>query len=77
MTKDIKIGSCIYRVNYTPEVADAILNKIIKWMEDPNHYSAHSGEGIMQSDNTVIDSSVLISEIVDEILEPKFVKEHE
>jgi len=77
MNKEIKIGDCIYKVNYTSEVADAILNKIIEWMQHPSHYASHSGEGIMQSDNTLIDAPELISDIVDDILQPKFVKENE
>lgn len=75
MDKEIKIGNNIYKINYTPETADAILNKVIEWMEHPEHYAAHFGEGIMQSDNTVIDASELISDIVDNILKPKFIKE--
>ena len=77
MTKQIKIGDCIYEVQYTQEAADAILNKVIEWMENPNHYTAHSGEGIMQSDNTIIDAPDLISDIVDDILKPKFIHEIE
>lgn len=77
MTKEIKIGDCVYSINYTPEAADAILNEIIKWMEHPKHYAAHSGEGIMQSDDTIIDAPELISDIVDNILQPKFIKENE
>jgi len=38
MTKQIKIGSSEYIIQYTPEVADQILNEIIKWMEHPDHY---------------------------------------
>jgi hypothetical protein len=75
MSKEIKIGSCVYRIEYTQEVADAVLNKVIEWMQHPDHYAAHSGEGIMQSDNTVIDAPELISDIVDDILKPKFVRE--
>lgn len=77
MNKEIKIGGNIYEINYTPETADAVLNKIIEWMEHSNHYAAHSGEGIMQSDNTIIDAPDLISDIVDDILQPKFIKENE
>mgnify|MGYP002737840488 CR=1 FL=1 len=75
MSKEIKIGSCVYRIEYTQEVADAVLNKVIEWMQHPDHYAAHSGEDIMQSDNTVIDAPELISDIVDDILKPKFVRE--
>lgn len=77
MNKTIKIGGNIYEINYTPETADAILNKIIEWMEHPEHYAAHSREGIMQSDNTIIDAPDLISDIVDDILQPKFIRENE
>jgi hypothetical protein len=77
MTKEIKIGDCIYKINYTPETADAVLNKIIKWMQHPKHYASSSGEGIMQSDNTMLAAPILISDIVDDILKPEFVRENE
>ena len=73
--KQIKIGHGTYEINYSPETAHAVLNKIIEWMEEPNHYASNSGEGIMQSDNTIIDAPDLISDIVDDILKPKFIKE--
>lgn len=73
--KEIVIGDCIYKINYAPEVADAILNKVIEWMENPKRYASSSGEGIMQDDNCQIYAPVLISEIVDDILQPKFIKE--
>jgi len=75
MKKQIKIGSCIYEIPYTPETAQAVLDKLIEWMEHPNHYASAHGEGIMQSDNTVIDAPDLIADIVDDILQPKFLKE--
>lgn len=73
--KEIEIGSNIYRINYSQDVAQKILDKIIEWMEHPDHYASHSGEGIMQSDNTVIDAPELISDIVDDILKPSFIKD--
>lgn len=76
MIKEIKIGDCIWRINYTPETADAVLNKIIEWMQHPKHYTSHNGEGIMQSDDTIIDAPDLISDIVDDILKPEFVREN-
>jgi hypothetical protein len=75
MTKTIKIGSCLYNIQYTPETANGILNKVIQWMEDPDNYAAHSGEGIMQSDNTVISAPECLADIVDEYLCPRFVAE--
>jgi hypothetical protein len=75
MEKEITIGGCVYTIEFTTDNALKIMHKIIDWMEDPDHYAAHSGEGIMQSDNTLIDSPELISNIVDDILKPKFVKE--
>ncbi len=71
--REIKIGSRVFWINYSSEVADEVLNKIIQWMEHPSHYSAHSGEGIMQNDNTLIDASELISDIIDEILQPQLI----
>ena len=77
MQKEIQIGDCIWKVNYTPETAKKILDLVIEWMEQPDHYAAHSGESIHQSDNTVIDSLTLVSDIVDEALKPEFVREIE
>lgn len=71
MSKEIKIGSRVFSINYSSEVADEVLNKIIQWMEHPDHYSAHSGEGIIQNDNTLIDAPELIADIIDEILQPQ------
>jgi hypothetical protein len=75
MTKEIQIGDSIYEVNCSPEVASAVLNKIFKWMSHPDHYSSHSGEGIMQNDNTIIDTPNLLSDIIDDIIKPNFLKE--
>lgn len=75
MTKTITIGRSEYEIQYTPEVADQILNEIIKWMEHPDHYSASSWEGIAQSDNTIIDAPDLIGKIVDKYLQPKCVSD--
>lgn len=70
MRREIKVGGRSYTVNCSPEAAEKVLNKIIEWMEHPDHYAAYSGEAIMQSDNTLIDAPDLISDIVDDILEP-------
>lgn len=69
--KQIKIGRNEYVINDSPEVAQLILAEIIEWMEHKNHYAAHSGEGIMQSDDCLIDAPELISDIVDKYLKPK------
>lgn len=74
--KRIKIGSNFYEINYSSETAQKVLDEIIKWMEHPDHYASHSGEGIMQSDSTLIDAPELISDIVDNILSPKFIETH-
>jgi hypothetical protein len=75
MEKEIIIGSNIYKIDVTTDNALNIMYKIIDWMEQPNHYAASSGEGIMQSDDTIIDAPELISDIVDNILKPKFIRE--
>jgi hypothetical protein len=78
MTKEIKIGNywkTIYEVNYSPEVAQKVLDKIIEWMGE--HSAAHSGEGIMQNDDCLIDAPELISDIIDDILKPKYLREEE
>ena len=77
MSKQIKIGSNIYAKQYSQEVADSILNKLLEWMVKPEHYSSYSGESFMQSDNTIINATDLIADIVDDILKPKFIKEYE
>ena len=73
--KKINVGGRIYEICYSEESAKEVLDKIIEWMEDPEHYASYSGEAIMQSDNTLIDAPELISDIVDNILRPKFIKE--
>ena len=73
--KKIRIGHSYYNINYTQEAADKIMNKIIDWMEEPSHYAASCGEGIMQSDNTLINAPNLIVDIVDNILKPEFIEE--
>ena len=75
--REIIVGGSKYQIEYTPKAAMEVLQKIIEWMEDRKHYAAASGEGIMQSDNTIIDAPVLVSEIVDDILKPKFIEEVE
>jgi len=77
MNKEIKIGGNLYSINYSPETADEILDKIIAWMEHKDHYASAHGEGIMQNDECIIDAPNLIADIVDDILKPKFIKEIE
>ena len=76
-TRKISIGGAPYIINYDNDVMLKVTEKIIEWLEDPDHYAAHSGEGIMQSDNTIIDAPDLIADILDEILKPKFIEEGE
>ena len=75
MNKEITIGGNLYSINYTPEAAEEIFEKIIAWMEDKKHYASSCGEGIWQSDNCIIDAPELIADIVDNVLKPKFIKE--
>lgn len=67
--KEIMIGDYKYEIQYSPEVADAVLNKIIEWMG--KHSASSHGEGIMQDDNCQIYAPELIADIVDDILKPK------
>ena len=76
-TRNISIGGAPFSINYDNDVMQKVTEKIIEWLGDPNHYAAHSGEGIIQSDNTVIDAPYLIGDILDEILKPEFIKEAE
>ncbi len=71
--KEIKIGSNKYNIEYSSSVAIDVLNKIIAWMEMKDHYASHSGEGIMQNDDCIIDAPELISDIIDDILKPELI----
>lgn len=73
--KRIKIGDNFYYIKYTEEAASEIIDKIIAWMEESSHYAAHSGEGIMQGDNCIIDAPELIADIIDNILKPEYIEE--
>ncbi len=77
MSKIIKIGGDNYEIQYSAKLGKGILDKIVEWMENKNHYASHSGEGIMQDDNCTIDSSELISDIVDDYLKPKSIDNEE
>ena len=68
--KEITIGRFKYQINYSQEVADQVLNKVIEWMEHKNHYASYSGEALFQDDDCIIDAPELISDIVDGILKP-------
>ena len=73
--KKINIGGNIYTINFDKKTAGDILDKIVQWMEEKSHYASHSGEGIMQSDECLIDAPVLISDIVDDFLKPELTGE--
>lgn len=76
MTKNIIVGTNReFEIEYSPEVAMKVLDKIIEWMTHKDHYASYSGEAIMQNDNTIIDAPELISDIVDDILKPELKKE--
>lgn len=66
--KEIKIGVNLYKINYSQETADAVLNKIIEWVEQNG---AISEEIIMQSDECIISAPEILSDIVDDILKPE------
>ncbi len=72
MKKIIQIGDTRYEINYSPDTAQKILDKVIEWMQHKKHSASSCGEGIMQDDNCQIDAPELISDIVDDILEPEY-----
>lgn len=65
----------MYKSQY--EIADddatkaSIFDKIVAWMQDPEHYASSCGEGMAQDDNCQIDAINLIIDIVDDCLKPK------
>lgn len=78
MSKEIKIGGDRnYTIEYSPETAIKVLDKIVNWMEQKNHYASHSGEGIFQDDDCQADSINLIADIIDDILIPKSLDEED
>lgn len=69
--KTIAVGGYMYEINYDSVTAFKVLDKVIEWMQEKEHYASHSGESIMQDDNCQIDAPVLISDIIDDILKPE------
>ena len=74
MTREITIGGSKYIIQCGEQEVSAVFNKVVDWMQNPKHYAAHSGEGIMQDDNCQIDAPELISDIIDDIIQPKYVE---
>lgn len=69
--RKIKIGDESYLIDDSAKAKDMLFEKLVDWMGEKTHSAAHSGEGIMQDDDCLIDSSELISEMVDDVLKPK------
>jgi len=57
------------RIDWTPEKKEAVIQAIEEWI---NEYRAFSGEHIMQDDDCQIYAPVLLSELVDDIIEPEY-----
>jgi len=51
--------------NQSQEIKNAVFNRLIDWYFKHQRFS---GEGIMQSDDPLIDAPVILSEIADEII---------
>jgi len=73
MEKIILIGNEPYKIPYDSITAFKVLDLVIEWMEE--HRSAHSGEGIHQNDECLIEAPILISDIVDDVLKPEYMGE--
>ena len=77
MTKTITIGNEPYEIDYTPENAFTIFDRVLAWMQEKGHGASAHGEGIHQDDNCLIDAPTLISDIVDDVLKPRYLGEPE
>lgn len=60
-------GDMIAEYEETPELKDAVFNKLINWFQKN---SAHSGEA-MQNDNFNIEAPEIMADILDDIIKFK------
>ncbi len=56
-------------IEWTPEKKEAVIKMLDEWIR---LHGATSGEHIMQSDGCIISSPELLSDLVDEIIKPKY-----
>lgn len=61
-------GDAEITIKINKEKRKKVIKALLTWMEK---YNAYSGEMIAQDDNCQIYSSVLIADIVDDILKPE------
>jgi len=68
MRKELKIYDGDVTVTYedTPEVRDKVFERVLEYVKK---YNASSGESIHQDDDCIIYAPVVLSDIVDDILE--------
>lgn len=77
MKKQLNIGGNEYEIDYTEENAFKIFDLVLNWMQHKDHYASAHGEGIHQDDNCLIDAPTLISDIVDDVLKPKYLGDND
>ena len=64
--KGEKMPVKIKKYNNDQETKDMVFNRIIEWCK---HYDLYHSESIMQNDNGLIKAPVLLSDIVDDIIQ--------
>lgn len=67
MKDTIKIFGDTYKVDLTQEDKDKIVQKILDWMVE---YKISCGESLHQTDNGLLESPNLVSDIIDNVLKP-------
>jgi hypothetical protein len=63
-------------IEWTQEKKDKVAEKIEQWIRERGS-AACFGEGIMQNDDCQIEAAPLIADLVDDIIEPKFIDDDE
>lgn len=72
MKDTIKIFGDTYKVDLSEEAKDKIVQKILDWMQK---YKISCGESVQQTDDGIIESPNLVSDIIDDILKPTEISE--
>jgi len=62
---EIYDGEVVIVYENTPKQQEEVVKRIIDWCKK---YNVSSGEDLMQSDDPIIEAPVLISEIIDDVL---------
>lgn len=62
------------KINWTPEKKEDVIRAIEYWLLK---HDAGAGEVIMQSDDCIITAPELLSDIVDEIIQPEYIYEED